>query len=112
MINDWHPRRWPVYFLLDNSESSPSRFIEIVTSSISLLKKDYNIANCRSELFISIITYGNGIKQVFPLTNLQNIDVPIISHQGISKFEEGLSFLIDCMDKEITMPSKQIRYST
>lgn len=109
MKNDWVSRRWPVYFLIDNSESAPFRFVEIINSSISLLKKEYNIANCRSELFISIISYGNKVKQVFPLTNLKDIDVPIITNQGIPKFEEGLTFLIDCMDKEVIISSKQIR---
>ena len=73
-------RRLPVYILIDTSGSMKGEPIESVKVGLSDM-----IASLRLDPYaletacISIITYDKDVKQILPLTELENLQLPVIA---------------------------------
>lgn len=103
-------RRLPVYILIDTSGSMKGEPIESVKVGLSDM-----IASLRLDPYaletacISIITYDKDVKQILPLTELENLQIPDIecSDSGATYTGAALNMLCDCYDKEVNMGSRE-----
>ena len=101
-------RRLPVYILIDTSGSMAGEPIESVKVGLSDM-----IASLRLDPYaletacISIITYDREVKQLLPLTELENLQLPEITVPESSPTFMGaaLNLLCECYDKEVNMGS-------
>lgn len=103
-------RRLPVYILIDTSGSMKGEPIESVKVGLSDM-----IASLRLDPYaletvcISIITYNKDVKQLIPLTELENLRLPEIESPDSSPTHTGaaLNMLCDCYDKEVNLGSRE-----
>ena len=103
-------RRLPVYILIDTSGSMKGEPIESVKVGLSDM-----IASLRLDPYaletacISIITYDKDVKQILPLTELENLQIPDIEcpDSGPTHTGAALNMLYDCYDKEVNMGSRE-----
>ena len=99
-------RRLPVYILIDTSGSMKGEPIESVKVGLSDM-----IASLRLDPYaletacISIITYDKEVKQILPLIELENLQMPDIEcpDSGPTHTGAALNMLCDCYDKEVNM---------
>lgn len=85
-------RRLPVYLLLDTSGSMHGEPIEAVKNGVqtllTTLKQDpYALETA----FISVITFDSSARQVVPLTDLLNFNLPPLAALGATALGEALS---------------------
>lgn len=95
-------RRLPVYLLLDTSGSMTGDPIEAVRSGLQML-----IASLRQDpyaletAYISVITFASDARQIVPLTELSQFQVPSIEASGTTAMGESLALLADCVQREV-----------
>lgn len=97
-------RRLPVYILIDTSGSMKGEPIESVKVGLSDM-----IASLRLDPYaletvcVSIITFDKEVKQLLPLTELENLQLPNIDcpDSGPTLTGSALNMLCDCYDKEV-----------
>jgi uncharacterized protein YegL len=98
-------RRLPVYLLLDTSGSMKGERIEAVKNGLQVL-----VSKLRQDPFalesvaISIITFDREIKEILPLTMLENVQLPEITTPESGPTNMGAALLLLCnkVDKEVT----------
>ena len=103
-------RRLPVYILIDTSGSMKGEPIESVKVGLSDM-----IASLRLDPYaletacISIITYDRDVRQILPLTELEDLQLPEIEcpDSGPTHTGAALNMLCDCYDSEVNMGSKE-----
>ena len=103
-------RRLPVYILIDTSGSMKGEPIESVKVGLSDM-----IASLRLDPYaletacISIITYDREVKQLLPLTELENLQLPdiVCPDSGPTHTGAALNMLCDCYDREVNMGSRE-----
>ena len=103
-------RRLPVYILIDTSGSMKGEPIESVKVGLSDM-----IASLRLDPYaletacISIITYDKDVKQILPLTELENLQLPEIAcpEAGPTHMGAALELLCQRYDAEVNMGSKE-----
>lgn len=103
-------RRLPVYILIDTSGSMKGEPIESVKVGLSDL-----IASLRLDPYaletacISIITYDRDVRQILPLTALEDLRLLEIEcpDSGPTHTGAALNMLCDCYDREVNMGSKE-----
>lgn len=97
-------RRLPVYFLLDTSGSMRGEPIQALNNALSgmvnTLRTD---AQALDSLWISIITYDREVKEIVPLTELVNFQLPEITcpQSGPTITGAGLNFIIEQVKKDV-----------
>lgn len=97
-------RRLPVYLLLDTSGSMQGEPIHAVNVGLqslaaSLRQDPYALES----VFISIVTFDIEVKEVVPLTALEDLQVPNITTptSGATMMGAGLSFICDKVASEV-----------
>lgn len=103
-------RRLPVYILIDTSGSMKGEPIESVKVGLSDM-----IATLRLDPYaletvcVSIITYDKDIKQVLPLTELANLQMPdiVCPDSGPTHTGAALNMLCSCYDREVNKGTKE-----
>lgn len=77
-------RRLPVYILVDTRKKMEGRSIEVANSSIVKLIQIFRQDPYALEtMHISILSFDDKLHQLFPLTELLNIEKPIITTSNI-----------------------------
>lgn len=97
-------RRLPVYILIDTSGSMKGEPIESVKVGLSDM-----IATLRLDPYaletvcVSIITYDKDVKQILPLTELANLQMPdiVCPDSGPTHTGAALNMLCSCYDREV-----------
>lgn len=103
-------RRLPVYLLIDTSGSMKDEPIESVKVGLEAM-----IASLRQDPFalesvnISIITFDSSVKQLLPLTELENLQLPEIStpDSGPTHLGAALELLCKVVDKEVQLSTPE-----
>lgn len=103
-------RRLPVYLLVDTSGSMHGEAIEAVRNGlqvlVSALRQDpYALETA----YLSVITFDSKAKQVTPLTELMNFQVPNIQASGTTAMGEALVLLADCINREVVKGSAEVK---
>lgn len=95
-------RRLPVYLLLDTSGSMSGEPIESVKNGVQTL-----VASLRQDPYaletanLSVITFDSSAKQIVPLTELSQFQMPNIQASGSTAMGEALTLLSNKRDTEI-----------
>ena len=103
-------RRLPVYILIDTSGSMKGEPIESVKVGLSDM-----IASLRQDpyaletVWISIITYDRDVKQILPLTALEELQLPevVTPDSGPTHTGAALKLLCEKYDSEVNMGSQE-----
>lgn len=103
-------RRLPVYILIDTSGSMKGEPIEAVKVGLNDM-----VASLRQDPYaletacISIITYDRDVRQILPLTELADLQLPeiICPDSGPTHTGAALNMLCDCYDREVNMGSRE-----
>lgn len=103
-------RRLPVYILIDTSGSMKGEPIEAVKVGLNDM-----VASLRQDPYaletacISIITYDRDVRQILPLTELADLQLPEINcpDSGPTHTGAALNMLCDCYDREVNMGSRE-----
>ncbi len=97
-------RRLPVYFLLDTSGSMNGEPIEALNNALSgMINNLRSDAQAAETLWISIITFDRDVKEIVPLTALENFQLPeiVCPESGPTFTGKALEVLYDKATKEI-----------
>lgn len=95
-------RRLPVYLLLDTSGSMSGEPIEAVKNGVQTL-----VAALRQDpqalesAYLSIITFDSSARQIVPLTELAQFQMPDIQASGTTAMGEALSLLASRREQEV-----------
>lgn len=97
-------RRLPVYFLLDTSGSMYGEPIQALNNALSGMINTLRMdAQALDSLWISIITFDREVKEVVPLTELANFQLPEITcpQSGPTNMGEALQMLSVKIPQEV-----------
>lgn len=103
-------RKLPVYLLLDTSGSMLGEPIEAVKNGVQTL-----VAALRQDpyaletAYLSVITFDNGARQVVPLTELANFQMPTIQALGQTCMGEALKLLANRVDVEVQRTTAEVK---
>ena len=103
-------RRLPVYLLLDTSGSMRGEPIEAVKNGVQTL-----VAALRQDpqaletAFLSVITFDSSARQVVPLTELAQFQIPDIQASGTTAMGEALSLLAATRAKEVVKSTPEMK---
>lgn len=103
-------RKLPVYLLLDTSGSMFGEPIEAVKNGVQTL-----VAALRQDpyaletAYLSVITFDNGARQVVPLTELANFQMPNIQAQGQTCMGDALKLLAQKVDTEVARTTAEVK---
>jgi uncharacterized protein YegL len=102
-------RRLPVYFLLDTSGSMYGESIQALNNALSgMINTLRSDAQALDSLWISIITFDREIKEIVPLTELVNFQLPEITcpQSGPTNTGAALDFVIQKVNLDIIKGSE------
>lgn len=101
-------RRLPVYFLLDTSGSMYGEPIQALNNAMSgMINNLRTDAQALDSLWISIITFDREVKEIVPLTELVNFQLPEITcpQSGPTNTGAGLDFIINKVNSDVIKTS-------
>jgi uncharacterized protein YegL len=103
-------RRLPVYLVLDTSGSMTGEPIESVKTGmdtlVTTLRQDpYALETA----YLSVITFDSQARQVVPLTELSNFQVPQISATGSTELGAALTLLAETIDREVGKTTSEVK---
>ena len=104
-------RRLPVYFLLDTSGPMCGEHIQALNNALSgMINTLRSDPQALDSLWISIITFNTEVKEIVPLTELVNVQLPEIDSKsfGIRNTGKALKFLIHSLESQFTKSQSQI----
>lgn len=103
-------RRLPVYLLIDTSGSMRGEPIESVKVGLeamltSLRQNPYALET----VSISIITYDREVRQILPLTPIDELQLPVIAtpESGPTHTGQALKLLCDVIDREVRLSTAE-----
>ena len=102
-------RRLPVYFLLDTSGSMYGESIQALNNALSgMINTLRSDAQALDSLWISIISFDREIKEIVPLTELVNFQLPEITcpQSGPTNTGAALDFVIQKVNLDIIKGSE------
>lgn len=103
-------RRLPVYLLLDCSGSMYGEPIEAVKNGMQLLMSTLQSDPYAMETaYLSVITFETHAKQVIPLTEIAQLQLPEIKAGGCTALGEALSLLAECAAKEVQKTTREVK---
>ena len=95
-------RRLPIYFLLDTSESMIGEPVAAIQTALhdifAELRQEPNIADM---VYVSIITFDNIARQIIPLTNIVDAEIPNLKIRPGTALGWAFLTLKQCIDKEV-----------
>ena len=95
-------RRLPVYMLLDCSESMVGDAINSVQQGLNVLMDTLRSdPHALETAWVSIISFNSEAKQLVPLTELMDIQVPQLEVQPGTCLGKGLALLRNCIEGEV-----------
>lgn len=95
-------RKLPVYLLLDVSGSMFGEPLAAVKHGLELLAQTLRQDPYALETaYLSVITFANDAKQVSPLTEINDFQVPALEARGQTKLGEALELLATRVDAEV-----------
>lgn len=103
-------RKLPVYLLLDTSGSMYGEPIEAVKNGVQTL-----VAALRQDpyaletAYLSVITFDSSARQVVPLTELANFQMPNIQALGQTNMGEALKLLAQRVDAEVQKTTAEVK---
>ena len=101
-------RRLPVYFLLDTSGKMNGEPIQALNNALSgMIWSLRSEPNAVGSVWISIITFSNEVKEIVPLTDLENFQLPEITcpRSGPRLTGKAMGFLYDKVKNDIQKSS-------
>jgi len=101
-------RRLPVYFLLDTSGKMNGEPIQALNNALSgMIWSLRSEPNAVGSVWISIITFSNEVKEIVPLTDLENFQLPEITcpRSGPRLTGKAMGFLYDKVKNDIRKSS-------
>lgn len=110
LLKTYIMRRLPVYLLIDTSGSMKGEPIESVKVGLEAM-----VASLRQDPFalesvnISIITFDSVVKQLLPLTELENLQLPeiVTPDSGPTHLGAALELLCRMVDKEVQLSTTE-----
>jgi uncharacterized protein YegL len=95
-------RRLPVYFLIGNGGSMIGEPIKMVDFGLRALQKELlSQPQAMEQVWISLITFSSLARQVLPLSNIFESQLPPLGAGGSYHLGLGLRYLIMAIEKEI-----------
>lgn len=95
-------RKWPVYLVLDCSSSMSGEPIEAVRRGMRLIVNDLkNDPQALDNVWLSVITFGSGVQQIVPLTEVGSFTEPSLAASGSTALGEALRTVSKCIDKDV-----------
>ena len=96
-------RRWPIYILLDCSESTSPESREQITSAFSILLSRLMSDPYALELvYLSVISFGSNARIELPLTGLVEFERPELAKLGTGRvLGEALALVTDTAKEEV-----------
>ncbi|SSY81021.1 vWA domain-containing protein [Alysiella crassa] len=103
-------RRLPIYLLIDTSGSMHGEAIEAVRNGLQVMANALRQDPYALETaYLSVITFSSSAKQITPLTELTDFQVPNIQANGTTAMGEALSLLADCINREVVKGSVEVK---
>lgn len=100
-------RRLPVYFVIDCSHSMRGESIAMVKSGIDRMVHELRSnPQALETVWLSVITFSTGAKQVVPLTEILQFDMPELIAKGQTDLGAGLLLLATKIDQEVRQSNK------
>lgn len=101
-------RKLPVYFLLDCSESMIGEGIQAVETGmkafLDTLRKD---PQCLESVWVSVIIFNSEAKQIIPLSELMDVNLPPLHVRPGTALGEAYELLVQRINVEVTKNSAE-----